>query len=51
MVSIGLSNREISDQLFISLPTVKRHLSTILEKLTASSRTQAVSVARSLQLI
>jgi LuxR family maltose regulon positive regulatory protein len=51
LVSVGLSNREISDQLFISLPTVKRHISTILEKLAANSRTQAVSVARSLQLI
>jgi LuxR family maltose regulon positive regulatory protein len=51
LVSVGLSNREISDQLFISVPTVKRHISTILEKLSANSRTQAVSVARSLQLI
>ncbi len=51
LVSVGLSNQEISDQLFISVPTVKRHISTILEKLTASSRTHAVSVARSLQLI
>jgi LuxR family maltose regulon positive regulatory protein len=51
LVSVGLSNREISDQLFISVPTVKRHISTILEKLAAHSRTQAVSVARTLQLI
>jgi LuxR family maltose regulon positive regulatory protein len=51
LVSVGLSTRDISDQLFISVPTVKRHVSTILEKLAANSRTQAVSVARSLELI
>jgi LuxR family maltose regulon positive regulatory protein len=46
LVSIGLSNREISDQLFISVPTVKRHVSTIFQKLDATSRTGAVSAAR-----
>jgi LuxR family maltose regulon positive regulatory protein len=51
LVSVGLSNREISEQLFISVPTVKRHVSTIFQKLDATSRTGAVSAARLLKLI
>jgi LuxR family maltose regulon positive regulatory protein len=51
LVSVGLSNREISEQLFISVPTVKRHVSTIFQKLDATSRTGAVSAARLMKLI
>ncbi len=51
LVSIGLSNREIADELFISVPTVKRHLSTIFEKLGVGNRTQAVAIARSIHKI
>jgi LuxR family maltose regulon positive regulatory protein len=46
MVSDGLSNRAISQHLFISEATVKRHLSTIYEKLAVNSRTQAIDHAR-----
>ena len=45
LVAAGQSNGEISQQLFISVPTVKRHVSTILGKLHAPSRAAAVAFA------
>jgi len=42
----GLSNRAIADQLVITERTVKSHVSKILAKLDASSRTEAVAKAR-----
>lgn len=41
----GKSNQEIADQLFISLKTVKVHVSNILAKLEVADRTQAVIYA------
>ena len=41
----GKSNREIATTLFITEGTVKSHLSTVLGKLDASDRTQAVTIA------
>ncbi|MEY8443188.1 response regulator transcription factor [Lactococcus ileimucosae] len=41
----GLSNQEIADQLFISLKTVKTHVSNIFNKLEVSDRTQATIYA------
>lgn len=43
----GSSNQEIADQLFLSLSTVKTHISNIFLKLEVSRRTQAVQKARS----
>jgi LuxR family maltose regulon positive regulatory protein len=51
LVATGLPNREISQRLFISEKTAKKHLSNILGKLQASNRTQAVDAARNLGLI
>lgn len=45
LVAAGHSNREIADALFISVPTVKRHISTILGKLDLPSRPAAVAFA------
>jgi len=47
----GLSNQEITEQLFITLHTVKKHSSNIYAKLGVSSRTQAVAMARQLGLL
>ena len=41
----GLSNQEIADKLFISLPTVKTHVAHILSKINARDRVQAVVFA------
>jgi DNA-binding NarL/FixJ family response regulator len=49
-VVLGESNREIADSLFISIATVKRHLTTVFGKLGASSRHEAVLIARTLGL-
>ena len=44
-VAHGLSNQEIADKLFISLPTVKTHVAHILAKINARDRVQAVVFA------
>ena len=46
LVSAGRSNREIADQLYISAKTASVHVSNILSKLGARSRTEAVAIAR-----
>lgn len=50
-VATGRSNREIAQQLFISAKTVSVHISNVLAKLNAASRTEAVAVARRRGLI
>lgn len=45
LVSQGDSNKEIANKFFISETTVKAHLRTILEKLHAHNRAEAVAVA------
>jgi len=46
LVATGRSNRDIAAQLFISAKTVSVHISNVLAKLEATSRTEAVAVAR-----
>ena len=45
MMVEGLSNPDIAQKLFVSRSTVKFHVSNILMKLGAASRTEAVSIA------
>lgn len=51
LMAQGLSNQEIADRLFISLPTVKSHSSNLFVKLDVRRRTEAVHKAKSLGLI
>lgn len=51
LLARGMSNREIADELLISVQTVKSHISSILEKLNARDRTQAALIAISNHLI
>ena len=47
----GLSNPEIADKLVVSRSTIKFHVSSILSKLGASTRTQAVTLALQNKLV
>jgi LuxR family maltose regulon positive regulatory protein len=51
LIAQGCSNQEISEQLFISLHTVKSHASHINSKLGVERRTQAVARAKALGLL
>ncbi|MGC5327243.1 LuxR C-terminal-related transcriptional regulator [Brevibacillus sp. SYSU BS000544] len=50
-ISLGLSNREVADQLVMAIGTVKIHLNRIYGKLGVSNRVQAIQKARQLNLI
>jgi DNA-binding NarL/FixJ family response regulator len=43
---LGMSNKAIASKLSLAVGTVKTHVKSVLEKLDASSRTQAVSIAQ-----
>ena len=45
LIAQGLSNQEIADELAVSEPTVRTHVSRILGKLHLASRTQAALYA------
>lgn len=47
----GQANKQIADNLHISVGTVKTHITAIFEELTVSNRTQAINVARDKGLI
>jgi ATP/maltotriose-dependent transcriptional regulator MalT len=47
----GKSNQEIADTLFVSLNTVKTHLSNLFSKLGVKRRTQAIQKAKSMGII
>lgn len=51
LVSKGYTNQEIADELFITLKTVKTHVSNILSKLEVNDRTQATIYAYQHELI
>jgi DNA-binding CsgD family transcriptional regulator len=51
LMASGLSNREISERLFVSENTVKTHSSRLFDKLSAKRRTQAVQMGKEFGLI
>ncbi|MGI8541490.1 MAG: response regulator [Rubrobacteraceae bacterium] len=51
LIAKGMPNREIATELFISERTVKFHVSSLLAKLEAENRTEAVAVARERKLL
>ena len=51
LIAQGLSNREISERLFLALNTVKGHNRKIFGKLQVQRRTEAVARARELGLL
>ncbi|WP_317250717.1 response regulator transcription factor [Aquimarina acroporae] len=50
-IASGLSNKEIANKLFVSESTIKTHVSNVLVKLNAKRRTQAIQIAKKLQII
>jgi LuxR family maltose regulon positive regulatory protein len=51
LLVLGSSNREIADDLVVSLDTVKTHLRNVYGKLGVHSRTQAIAAARARGLV
>jgi LuxR family transcriptional regulator, maltose regulon positive regulatory protein len=51
LLAAGAPNQGIADQLFVSLDTVKKHVTHVLAKLGAVNRTEAVARARQLGLL
>jgi DNA-binding NarL/FixJ family response regulator len=51
LLALGLTNKEIAGRLFISERTVKFHVSSLMHKLGAENRTEAVTVAAQRGLI
>jgi LuxR family transcriptional regulator, maltose regulon positive regulatory protein len=51
LLAAGTSNRQIADELVVTVETVKKHVSHLLDKLGAANRTQAVARARQLGLL
>ena len=51
LIALGRRNREIADELVVTLDTVKKHVAHTFEKLGVANRTGAVAEARKLGLV
>jgi DNA-binding CsgD family transcriptional regulator len=51
LIAQGHTNKQIADQLFLALPTIKTHTSNLYSKLDVNNRTQAVHKARVIRII
>ncbi|TCP28238.1 regulatory LuxR family protein [Tenacibaculum skagerrakense] len=51
LIAKGFSNKEIAATLFLSKSTIKTHVSNLLNKLNAKRRTQAIQIAKELEII
>lgn len=51
LLAAGAANQRIADELVVTLDTVKKHVSHVMDKLGAGNRTEAVARARQLGLI
>jgi LuxR family maltose regulon positive regulatory protein len=51
LIGAGLRNQEIADRLFVSLPTVKRHIANAYGKLGVTHRTEAIARANELKVL
>ena len=51
LMAAGHPNKAIADELFITVDTVKRHVTHVFEKIGVANRTQAVARARDLRLL
>lgn len=51
LVAAGKSNTDIADGLYLSISTVKNHLSSIYKRLGVTNRSDAVSIAREMGLL
>jgi DNA-binding NarL/FixJ family response regulator len=50
MLELGLSNRDIAEQLHIAVHTVKNHVHSLLKKLGVGTRAQAAAMSRTLRV-
>jgi len=51
LISLGRSNQAIADELGLTIPTIKMHVSAILKKLNVKNRTEAVSIYTNLEKV
>ena len=51
LLNRGLSNQDLAKELFLSVNTVKTHLSNLYSKLNVNNRTQAIIKAKELNLM
>ena len=51
LLSLGKSNQNIADDLGLTIPTIKMHVSAIFKKLNVKNRTEAVSIYSNLEKV